>query len=62
MLKEKRRQPKQKRKKERGLNSKEERCAEAEREGWNREFFSIYFLSNVLRKNYGELVCVGFNF
>ena len=32
------------------------------REGWNREFFSIYFLSNLLRKNYGELVCVGFNF
>ena len=33
-----------------------------EREGWNREFFSIYFLSNLLRKNYDELVCVGFNF
>ena len=33
-----------------------------EREGWNKEFFSIYFLSNLLRKNYGELVCVGFNF
>ena len=33
-----------------------------EREGWNKEFFSIYFLFNLLRKYYGELVWVGFNF
>ena len=60
-LKRKRRL-KQKRGADQKRRKKKEALKQKEREGWNREFFSIYFPSNLLKKNYGELVCVGFNF
>ena len=45
---------KQKKKKKKGLKQKKKKKGAAlklnEREGWNREFFSIYFPSNLLRK------------
>ena len=53
------------RKKKRHWNKKKRRRKEEGVLNWTeaeRDLLSILFLSNLLRKNYGELVCVGFNF